>query len=165
MNKDFILEIFYSTKGDIDAINAALDEKLKLNLARKISVFEKFVKSRLAMDPKILKMPHMEITPEETIYLSLYPPLEELEVLDLRLNTVGDTGTAAVAVSPVLRNLRELDLRSDRIAREGIQSLMESRNFANLRKLDLRGNKAGRAWEEKIFNSGNFPRLEELRIV
>lgn len=148
----------------MDAINAALDEKFKKNMTRKISVFETYIKSRLLINPKTLKMARMEITPLETIYLSLYPRLEEVEVLDLRQNQIGDQGAEALALSPVLRNLREMDLRSNRITRAGIQFLEASRNFLCLEKLDLRGNKLGKIWEEKLKRSGNFPRLGELKI-
>ena len=36
INKDMVLELFYSTKGDIDKINQAIDAKLKSMRVRKI---------------------------------------------------------------------------------------------------------------------------------
>ncbi|NIW42817.1 MAG: hypothetical protein GWN16_07675, partial [Calditrichae bacterium] len=93
---------------DLDQINAAIDAKIKKDGARKISTFETFIKSRISLNRKTLKMADMEINPDEAVYLSLYPELSELEVLDLRKNHLGDQGCQAIFMSPVLTRLKEL---------------------------------------------------------
>lgn len=163
MNKELILELFYSTKGDIDRINEILDKQFLKPHVRKISLFEKFIKSRLAINPKVLKMAQMEVTPEEAVYLSLYPALEPLEVLDLRKNHIGDEGLEALAQSPVLINLREMDLRNNQITRTGMLSLAQSGNFSRLERLDLRTNQLAAAWAEKLKRSEKFSRLQYVK--
>ena len=43
--RDYILDVFYSTKGDLGKINEIIDAKLMFNHERKITVFEKYHKS------------------------------------------------------------------------------------------------------------------------
>lgn len=160
MNKEWILDLYYSTKGDLDQINAALDREFMKIGRRKISLFEKLIKGRLSRDAKVLKMAKMEISPEEAIYLSLYPPLNQLEVLDLRKNLIGDDGIMAFAQSPVLKNLREMDLRNNHISRAGLVVFAESENFSRLEKLDLRINRLSGNWGEKLKGNKNFPGLK-----
>ena len=47
LSKEWILNLFYSTKGNLNDINRAIDEKLKLRGLRNITVFEEFIKNRL----------------------------------------------------------------------------------------------------------------------
>ncbi len=165
LNKEMVLELFYSTKGNIDKINEAIDAKLQRVGTRKITLFEKFVQARLKMNPKILKLPNFEITPVEVVYLSQHPDLITLEVLDLRKNGLGDVGMDAVAHSPVLVNLKELDMRNNQISRIGMESLTRSKTLTHLEKLDLRINKLGKRWEEKLKECDCFPGLREVRVV
>jgi len=109
MDQEYILDLFFSLNGDLDKINAVMDEKLKGRNARKITTFEMYIKSRIAINPKVLKMVKMDISPAETAYLCLYPALAELEVLDLRQNFLGDPGLEVIAHSEILKNLKQLD--------------------------------------------------------
>jgi len=161
---DFILEIYYSNKGNLDQINAIIDAKLKQKRQRKISIFENYIKSRLLKNPKKLEMTTLEINPAEAAYLSVYPKISTVEKLDLRQNQLGDRGLEAIANSKVLVNLKELDLRNNQITRLGMQSLMASPNMKNLKKLDLRLNKmGGKLWLDRLKETGNFPMLEDFR--
>ncbi|SVC92929.1 uncharacterized protein METZ01_LOCUS345783, partial [marine metagenome] len=47
-----ILDLFYKTKGNLDQINIAIDEKLASRGYRKITLFEEFVKNRIAINPR-----------------------------------------------------------------------------------------------------------------
>ncbi len=165
MNKEIILELFYSKGGKIDEINDLLDKRFNTHPKRKISIFGEYIKSRIHMNPKILKMPKMEITPDEAVYLSLYPGLESVEVLDLRKNYIEDVGFQCIAQSPVLKNLRTLDLRNNRITRKGILTFMESENFSKLESLDIRSNQLASSWANKIKQSPSFPNIKEVRIL
>jgi Leucine-rich repeat (LRR) protein len=165
VNQDFILELFYSLKGNLDQINAAMDAKLYRHGSRKITTFELFIKSRINRNAKALKMAGMEINPDEATYLSLYPDLSELEFLDLRKNFLGDTGLQAIAMSPVLKNLRELDLRNNQITRVGLEFLSRKTTLTQLEKLDLRSNKLGKRWEEKLKESDRLPHLKEVKTL
>ena len=164
-NKNMILDIFYSTKGDIDKINAAIDAKLHLGKrSRSVTLFERYVKARLKRNPKALYLNNFEISPLEAVYLSQYPPLKELEILDLRQNYIGDEGLEAIAHSPLLINLREMDLRNNQITRLGMLALAKTTTLKGLEKLDLRANKLGKRWEEKLKESDGFPNLKNLRV-
>ncbi len=165
LNTDKILEIFYSTKGGIDKVNAAIDAKLRPNPNRSLSLFDKFVAARIQLNPKVLKLVAMEITALEVIYLSQQTSLQQLEVLDLRKNGFGDVGLDAIAHSAIFSNLKELDLRSNLITRLGMESLAKTQVLNKLEKLDLRINKMGKRWEEKLPETGNFPRLTQLRVL
>jgi len=162
--KEMILDLFYSTKGNLDAVNAALDAKFKITGERSISLFEKFIRSRLDMNPKTLRMANLEITPVEAVYLSQYPGLEGVEVLDLRKNSIGYTGLDALAHSTLLTSLRELDLRNNGITRIGMESLAKTQVLTQLEKLDLRMNKLGKRWETKLIETHRFPVLRELKV-
>ena len=83
-NKEMLLEIFFNTKGSIDDINAAIDKKLFGTQKRSITIFEKYIKARLTLNPKVLNLAGQEITPVEAAYLSQYPGLENVVKLDLR---------------------------------------------------------------------------------
>lgn len=165
MNQDFIIELFYSMNGNLDQINAAMDAKLLRNGSRKITTFELFIKSRISRNAKSLKMAGMEINPDEATYLSLYPDLSQLEVLDLRKNYLGDLGMQAVVLSPVFKNLRELDLRNNQITRLGLELLSQKTTLTQLEKIDLRSNKLGKRWEEKLMESDRLPRLREVKTL
>ena len=165
MNQDFVLELFFSLNGDVDKINQVIDSKLQKNQIRKITTFEMYIKSRLASDSRALRMANMGINPVETAYLSMYPDLAGLEILDLRQNLLGDEGLQAIVNSPVLTQLRELDLRNNQISRLGMELLAKAPNMAQLEKLDLRANKLGKRWEEKIREQGAFPNLKEIKTV
>ena len=165
LNKEWILELFYTTKGNLDDVNRVIDTKLKIKGFRKISLFEEFIKNRLIINPRILKMPQMEVSTIEAIYLSQYSALDGLEVLDLRKNFIGDDGLEAISQSPFFGNLRELDLRNNGITRLGMKILGESKYLGGLEKLDLRSNKLGKRWEDKLRETGNFPRLVKLKTV
>ena len=163
--KDYILDIFYSTKGDLGKINEIIDAKMMVNRERKITVFEKYIKARLKMNPKKLKMSNMGIIPVEAIYLSQYPGVNTVEILDLRKNGFGDAGLIGIAQSPILQNVRELDLRNNNISRVGAQMLANYETLHNLEKLDLRLNKLGKRWEEKMRESANLPKLKEVKVA
>ena len=165
VNQDFILDLFYSLNGNLDQINATIDAKLNRNGARKITTFELFIKSRISMNAKVLKMAGMEITPEEATYLSLYPDLSDLEVLDLRKNFLGDTGLQAIALSKVFGNLKELDLRNNQITRAGLEFFSKNTTLTHLEKIDLRSNKLGKRWEEKLKESDRLPLLREVKTL
>lgn len=165
MKQEFVLDLFYSLNGNMDKINAAIEAKFKRVGARKISTFELFIKSRISRNTKVLKMAHMEINPEEAAYLSMYPDLSEIEVLDLRKNFLGDAGFQAIALSPVLKNLKELDLRNNQITRISLELLSKNTTLTQLEKLDLRSNKLGKRWEEKLKESGRFPSLREVKTL
>lgn len=166
MDKDFILDIYYSTKGNLDEINTAIEARLeKSSQARKISFIGNFIKTRLAANPKVLKMPNMEINSLEAIYLGCYPGVENVEVLDLRQNHIGDQGLEGICQSPALINLREMDLRNNQITRAGMQKLLAATHMSRLEKLDLRLNKlGGELWRKRLKESGNFPELSDLRV-
>ena len=100
LNREMILDLFYTTNGNLDKINRTIDKKLKIRGFRKITLFEEFVKNRLAVNPHILKMPKMEVSTFETIYLCQYPAINGIKVLDLRKNFIGDEGVEAIAQSP-----------------------------------------------------------------
>ena len=165
VKQDYILELFYSLNGNLDQINAAIDAKTNWNGSRKITTFELFIKSRISRNSKALKMAGMEINPDETTYLSLYPDLSELEILDLRKNFLGDIGLQAIAVSPVLSNLKELDLRNNQITRAGLEFLSKNTTLTQLEKIDLRSNKLGKRWEEKLKESDRLPHLREVKTL
>ena len=165
LNKELILQLFYTTNGNLDAINQAIDEKLKIRGLRKITLFEEFIKNRLAVNPRVLKMPQMEISAVESIYLSQYPALDGLEVLSLRKNFIGDEGLEGIAQSPLFNKLRELDLRNNGITRVGVKILSESKTLGCLEKIDLRLNKLGKRWEEKFNETGNFPKLYQIKTI
>lgn len=165
LSQETILDIFYSAQGNLDEVNKIIDSKLENIRVRKISLFEKYIVSRLNLNPRILRMVKMDISPVEAVYLSRYPLLRSVEVLDLRQNFLGDDGVVALSQSPELGDLRELDLRGNQITRVGVKALAEAKTFLKLEKLDLRGNQLGKLWEEKLPETGNFPALTYLRTV
>ena len=165
MDQEYILDLFFSLNGDLDKINKVIDGKLKGRDTRKITTFEIYVKSRLASNPKVLKMAKMGITPAETAYLSLHPALAELEVLDLRQNFLGDSGLEVIAHSEILKNLKQLDLRNNQISRLGMESLAQSKTLTQLEKIDLRSNKLGKRWEEKLKEYETFANLKEMKTL
>lgn len=165
INKDMVLELFYSTKGNIDKINQAIDAKLKSMRVRKITLFEKYIKSRLDANPKVLKLSKFEINPVEAAYLSQYPRIIEVEFLDLRQNQLGDEGLIALSESSLFQNLKELDLRNNQITRRGLIKFSESGGFQKLERIDLRVNKLGSRWEKKFKETENFPNLRKVRII
>ncbi len=164
-NKELLLEIFYKTKGNIDDINAAIDKKLFGKQKRSITIFEKYIRARLTLNPKVLNLAGQEITPIEAAYLSQYPGLEKVEKLDLRKNRLGDEGLEVLLNSEKIRNVRELDLRNNQITRLGMVIMSNTKNLLNLQRLDLRVNKLGKRWEEKLKEQGQLPKLSELRIT
>ena len=165
LDREMILDLFYTTNGDLNEINRAIDEKLKIRGFRKITLFEEFVKNRLAINPQVLKMPKMEISAVECIYLCQYTAIKDIEVLDLRKNYVGDEGVEAIALSPLLTKLRHLDLRNNGITRLGVKILAESKTLQCLEKVDLRLNKLGKRWEEKFNEAGNFKKLNQIKTI
>ena len=165
LNREMILDLFYTTKGDLDEINHAIDKKLKIKGSRKITLFEEYVKTRLSINPLVLKMPQMDISTVEAIYLSQYPAIKNIEILDLRKNFIGDEGVNAIAKSSLLSKLRELDLRNNGISRSGVKMLAGSISLGCLEKIDLRLNKLGKRWEEKFNDAGNFPKLNQIKTI
>ncbi len=165
LNREMIIDLFYTTNGNLDEINRTIDEKLEIRGFRKISLFEEFVKNRLAVNPHILKMPNMEVSTVECIYLCQYTAVKDIEVLDLRKNYVSDEGVEAIARSPLLSKLRELDLRNNGITRLGVKILAESKSLQCLEKIDLRLNKLGKRWEEKFNEAGNFTNLNQVKTI
>ena len=165
LGQESLREMFYDAKGNLDDVNRAIDAKLQKHGARKITLFEEFIKNRLALNPSTLRMARMEITPMEAVYLSLYPAIKGLEVLDLRKNHIEDAGLEAIAQSPLFSNLKELDLRNNGITRLGMKVLAESEFLGKLEKLDLRSNQLSKRWEEKLKETGRFSNLNELKIV
>ncbi|MDC1153451.1 hypothetical protein OAT06_05540 [Nitrospinaceae bacterium] len=164
-NKEMLLEIFYKTKGNIDDINAAIDKKLFGTQKRSITIFEKYIKARLTLNPKVLNLANQEITPIEAAYLSQYPGLEKVEKLDLRKNRLGDEGLEVLLNSEKIRNVQELDLRNNQITREGMIIISKTENLLNLQRLDLRVNKLGKRWEVKLKEQSKLPKLSQLRIA
>ena len=164
-NKEMLLKIFYNSKGSIDTINAAIDAKLFGTRIRSITLFEKFVRARLILNPKVLRLVELGITPFEVVYLSQYPDLENVEELDLRKNQLGDEGLEALLASDKLGNLRKLDLRNNQITRKGMEILAKTEKLEGLERLDLRSNKIGKAWETKLKSTGKFPNLSSLKTV
>jgi hypothetical protein len=165
LNREMILDLFYTTNGNLDEINQTIDEKLKIRGFRKITLFEEFVKNRLAVNPHILQMPKMEVSTIECIYLCQYAAIKDIEVLDLRKNYVGDEGVEAIALSPFFTKLRDLDLRNNGITRLGVKILAESKTLQCLEKVDLRLNKLGKRWEEKFNEAGNFKKLNQIKTI
>lgn len=165
MNKEDILDIFYSTKGGLEEINRAIEKKFQLSQTRKISIFDKYIKARIAANPKVLKMANFEIVPLEAIYLSMHPAIAEVETLDLRKNRIGDLGLEAIAHSPLLKNLRHLDVRNNQITRIGVESLAQSKTLTQLEEIDLRVNKLGKRWQEKLKSKGDFPHLRSVKTL
>ena len=164
-NKEMLLEIFYKTKGNIDDINAAIDKKLFGTQKRSITIFEKYIKARLTLNPKVLNLANQEIAPIEAAYLSQYPGLEKVEKLDLRKNRLGDEGLEVLLNSEKIRNVQELDLRNNQITREGMIIISKTENLMNLQRLDLRVNKLGKRWEVKLKEQSKLPKLSQLRIA
>jgi Leucine-rich repeat (LRR) protein len=165
LNKEMLLDIFYKTKGGIDDINAAIDASLFGTRTRSISVFEKFVRARLSLNPKVLRLVELDLTWFEAVYLSQYPGLENVEDLDLRKNHLGDEGLVALLSSDKLGNVRKLDLRNNQITRKGMEVLAKSEKLGKLEALDLRSNKLGKAWESKLKLIGIFPNLSSLKTA
>jgi Leucine-rich repeat (LRR) protein len=164
-NQEMLLKIFYNSKGNIDSINAAIDAKIFGTHTRSIKFFEKFVRARLTLNPKVLRLVDLDITPFEIVYLSQYPGLENVEELDLRKNQLGDKGLDALLVSDKLGNIQKLDLRNNQITRKGMEVLATTEKLEKLVKLDLRSNKIGKAWETKLLSTGKFPNLTSLKTV
>ncbi|MFQ5450489.1 MAG: hypothetical protein ACE5E9_07650 [Nitrospinaceae bacterium] len=165
LNQEAILDLFYANKGNLDKINAILDARLQNTRTRKITLFEKYIQARLQLNSKVLKMVNLDVSPLEVLYLTQYPGLRDLEILDLRKNGFGDEGLDAIAHAPMLKNLRELDLRNNLITRRGVVSFSQSKTLRELEKLDLRCNKLGKSWEQKLKDSGNFPKLMDLKTA
>ena len=165
LNREMIIDLFYTTNGNLDEINRTIDENLKIRGFRKITLFEEFIKSRLAVNPHILKIPNMEVSTVECIYLCQYTAVKDIEVLDLRKNYVSDEGVEAIARSPLLSKLRELDLRNNGITRLGVKMLAESKSLQCLEKIDLRLNKLGKRWEVKFNEAGNFKNLNQIKTI
>ena len=165
LNREMIIDLFYTTNGNLDEINRTIDENLKIRGFRKITLFEEFIKNRLAVNPHILKIPNMEVSTVECIYLCQYTAVKDIEVLDLRKNYVSDEGVEAIARSPLLSKLRELDLRNNGITRLGVKMLAESKSLQCLEKIDLRLNKLGKRWEKKFNEAGNFKNLNQIKTI
>ncbi len=165
LNKEMLLKIFYSSNGNIDAINAAIDAKLSRTRTHSLTLFEKFVRARLTLNPKVLRLVDFRMTMIEAVYLSQYSGLENVEELDLRKNQLGDEGLEALLISDKLGNLRKLDLRNNQITRKGMEILAMTEKLKKLERLDLRSNKIGRAWETKLKSTGKFPNLSSLKTV
>ena len=99
LNKEMLLRIFYNTKGNIDEINEAINNSLFGTRTRSLTLFEKFVRARLLLNPKLLRLVDMDLTWFEAAYLGQYPGLENIEDLDLRKNKLGDEGLEALLSS------------------------------------------------------------------
>lgn len=151
--------------GNLDKINAVIDAKLARTRVRKISQFEKFIKTRIGVNPRVLNLAKMEVSPAEATYMSQHPALSEVETLDLRQNFIGDEGLLAICESPVLTRIRELDLRNNQVTRIGLEFMVKSGNFASLQKLDIRSNRLGGRWREKLLAAENLPALKEIKVV
>ena len=165
LNKEMLLKVFYNTKGNIDDINAAIDASLFGTRTRSLTMFEKFVRARLLLNPKVLRLVDLDLTWFETAYLSQYPGLENVEDLDLRKNQLGDEGLDALLSSDKLGNIRKLDLRNNQITRKGMEILARSGKMEKLESLDMRSNRLGKAWETKLKSSEKFPNLSSLKTA
>ena len=165
LNKEMLLNIFYSTKGNIDDINAAIDANVFGTRTRSLTLFEKFVRARLLLNPKVLRLVNLDLTWFETAFLSQYPGLENVEDLDLRKNQLGDEGLDALLSSDKLDNIHKLDLRNNQITRKGMEILAGSGKMKNLESLDLRSNRLGKAWEDKLRSSMIFPNLSSVKTA
>jgi hypothetical protein len=165
LTQDKILELFFEMGGNLDKINSAIDDRLFKNRNRKITTFEMFIKSRIETNSRVLKMAKMEMDYLEAIYLSQYPALKGVEVLDLRQNPILDSGLTAICTSEVLKNIRELDLRNCSLTRDGLVALSGSETLSKLEKLDVRMNRLGKRWEEKLIGLPNLPCLKEVKVL
>ncbi len=165
LNKEMLLKIFYETKGNIDDINSAIDKSIFGTQVRSLTLFEKFVRARLSLNPKVLRLVDMSLTWFEMAYLSQYSGLENVENLDLRKNQLGDDGLDALLSSERLGNIRKLDLRNNSISRNGMEILAKSDKLKKLEQLDLRSNRIGKAWEDKLRFTSKFPNLSSLKIA
>ena len=165
LNKEMLLKIFYNTKGNIDDINAAIDDSLFGTRTRSLTLFEKFVRARLSLNPKVLRLVDLDLTWFEAAYLSQYPGLEKVEDLDLRKNQLGDEGLDALLSSDKLDNIQKLDLRNNQITRRGMEILVGSEKLRKLEALDMRSNRLGKSWEDKLKLGNKFPHLSSLKIV
>ena|SRR6266545_201991 len=70
-------------------------------------------------------------------------PAENLRVLDLRENRIGDRGATSLAESERLANLIELDLAEAQIGDAGAEALADSPHLGGLLYLNLFGNRIG----------------------
>jgi len=165
LSREEILRIFHAEGGRLDLVNAAIDARLAAIRTRSITLFEKLILSRLAVNPRVLKMPACEITQVEAVYLSQHPEVRNVEILDLRQNHLGDIGLDALVNSPCLRSLKTLDLRNNGISRVGMECLARSENLAGLETLDVRLNKLGPSWEARLRQCGRLPALRVIRVV
>lgn len=67
-------------------------------------------------------------------------PLNNLRMLLIAGNGIGDEGVTALANNPTARNLRQLDLNNNRVTDDGVRALLDSPNLAGLQNLSLSGN-------------------------
>ena len=165
LNKEMLLRIFYNTKGNIDEINEAINNSLFGTRTRSLTLFEKLVRARLLLNPKLLRLVDMDLTWFEAAYLGQYPGLENIEDLDLRKNKLGDEGLEALLSSEKLIKIKKLDLRNNQITRRGMEILVGSGKMKDLQVLDIRSNRIGKIWDKKLKSNKKFPKLSSVKIV
>lgn len=165
LTRESVMEMFYSMGGNLDQINAAIDAKLHKKRQRKITTLELYIKSRLSLNPKVLKLVNLEVNAIEAAYISVYPEASEVEVLDLRQNRLGDEGFEVIVRSEIFKNLKELDVRNNQITRVGVESFSKTSTLTRLETLDLRLNKLGKRWEEKLLACETLPNLKNVRTL
>ena len=125
LNREMILDLFYSTNGNLDEINQTIDEKLKIRGFRKITLFEEFVKNRLVVNPHILQMPKMEVSTIECIYLCQYTAINKKAILsDVRYDLVKKYREHLADGS--------YQIKSDELADKIVQKVKENKNITFL---------------------------------
>jgi hypothetical protein len=77
-------------------------------------------------------------------------PAENLRVLDLRENRLGDRGAISLAESKHLAGLIELDLAESRIADAGAEALADSEHLGGLIYLNMFGNPITEAGKDRL---------------
>ncbi|HEU0032120.1 MAG TPA: hypothetical protein VFQ53_15910 [Kofleriaceae bacterium] len=87
-----------------------------------------------------------------------------LEELDLRHNTLENTGIAMLSHAPQLGRLRVLSLQRNQIRSGGAKALAASPHLRQLERLDLRWNRIGERGAYELAMSPNVARLSALYL-
>ncbi len=103
---------------------------------------DELVGSPLAHRLRRLELDRVELEPADVRTLTR-GPFEQLEILMLRSNLIGNDAIELLAGAAALGNLRALDLAENQIGNAGARALARSRTLAYLQWLDLSGNMIG----------------------
>ena len=90
--------------------------------------------------------------------------MDQVTLLDLGGNKVGDAGAIAIANSPHLGNLKRLDLFRNQITSKGIEALIRSKHLPNLEYLDLTANAASPEEIQFLEKMADLPSIKILII-